>query len=197
MLTRAVVLTLTPLFTLLPAVNGYAETQTNHGAHQAGMHDGYPPMAMDRTIPTEPGQSAFAAIQEIVGLLEADPETDWRRVDIEGLRQHLIDMNNVTLHARVEAERSETGVRYRVSSPDSQVVESIQRMVISHGHSLGELGGARQQVRKIENGAVLILESSDVRQVQKWAALGFIGWLTADMHHQSHHLALAKGQDIE
>ena len=53
--------------------------------------------------PKEPGQGAFAAIQEIVSLLVANPETDWSKVDIPALRAHLVDMNNVTLHARVEA----------------------------------------------------------------------------------------------
>lgn len=40
-------------------------------------------------LPQETGQSAFAAIQEIVTKLEADPATDWSKIDIESLRQHL------------------------------------------------------------------------------------------------------------
>ncbi|MFX5914869.1 hypothetical protein ABTE45_18800, partial [Acinetobacter baumannii] len=55
-------------------------------------------------MPTQPGQSAFAAILEIVALLEADPATDWSKVNIEALRQHLIDMDNVTLRADVKSE---------------------------------------------------------------------------------------------
>ena len=31
----------------------------------------------------EPGQAAFAAIQEIVALLDADPSTDWSKVNIK------------------------------------------------------------------------------------------------------------------
>lgn len=42
-------------------------------------------------------QSAFVAIQEIVWLQEANPKTDWSKVNIELLRQHLIDMDNVSL----------------------------------------------------------------------------------------------------
>src|SRR5215475_4151224 len=48
---------------------------------------------------TMPGQDAFGAIQEIVEILQSDPKTDWSKVNIDGLRQHLIDMNEVTLHA--------------------------------------------------------------------------------------------------
>ena len=49
--------------------------------------------------PTMPGQDAFGAIQEIVQILEADPTTDWSKVNIAALREHLVDMNEVTLRA--------------------------------------------------------------------------------------------------
>ena len=45
------------------------------------------------TSPPMPGQDAFGAIQEIVQILDADPKTDWSKVDLEALRQHLIDMD--------------------------------------------------------------------------------------------------------
>jgi hypothetical protein len=60
--------------------------------NRAGMH-------AVSTIPTLIGQDAFGAIQEIVQILDADPNTDWSKVDLEALRQHLIDMNEVTLRA--------------------------------------------------------------------------------------------------
>ena len=66
-------------------------------------------------FPPQAGQSAFAAIQEIVQILEADPKTDWSKVDIEALRRHLIDMNNVTLYADVRSEPVEGGMRFTVT----------------------------------------------------------------------------------
>ncbi len=39
-----------------------------------------------RQLPKEAGQSAFAAIHEIVVMLEGDPKTDWSKVDIDALR---------------------------------------------------------------------------------------------------------------
>ena len=59
---------------------------------------------------------AFAAIQEIVRSLEADPKTDWSKVNIEGLRQHLIDMDNVTLRSSVASAPVESGVRFTVTA---------------------------------------------------------------------------------
>ena len=68
--------------------------QHHQGMMPMGGHDG---MHGASTTPTMPGQDTFGAIQEIVQILDADPKTDWSKVDLEALRQHLIDMNEVTL----------------------------------------------------------------------------------------------------
>ena len=36
----------------------------------------------EAVIPTMPGQDAFGAIQEIVRILEADPRTDWSKINL-------------------------------------------------------------------------------------------------------------------
>src|ERR1019366_1336233 len=64
---------------------------------------------------TQPGQAAFGTIQEIVEILEADPATDWSKVDIDALRQHLIDMDNVTLRARVVTTPVLGGARFDIT----------------------------------------------------------------------------------
>ena len=50
----------------------------------------------------------------IVEILEADPATDWGKVNIEALRQHLIDMDNVTLRAELKSGPVEGGMRFIV-----------------------------------------------------------------------------------
>ena len=65
--------------------------------------------------PTEGGQAAFAAIAEIVRLLDADPRTDWSKVNVEALRQHLIDMDEVTMRASVRTEPVEGGAAFIVT----------------------------------------------------------------------------------
>jgi hypothetical protein len=80
----------------------YADAQTRHHHHTEEI------AKQTDVVPMQPGQGAFAAIQEIVEILEADPETDWSKVDIGALRQHLIDMDNVALHAQVEKARRST-----------------------------------------------------------------------------------------
>ena len=74
--------------------------QMPHGPMHGPMMPGGTPTATG--VPTLPGQDAFGAIAEIVRLLDADPQTDWSQVDLERLRQHLIDMNDVVLRAEVK-----------------------------------------------------------------------------------------------
>ena len=45
----------------------------------------------------EGGQATFAALVEIVAKLEQDAKTDWDAVDLDGLREHLLDMNHLVL----------------------------------------------------------------------------------------------------
>jgi len=87
--------------------------------------------------PTELGQDAFAAVQEVVRLLEADPATDWSTVNIDALRAHLVDMNLVTLQAVVSTEHVEGGARYTVTGA-GEVLGAIQRMVPAHAAHDGE-----------------------------------------------------------
>lgn len=91
------------LFAQQPSTTDHA----HHMQHDAGEHSTSP----TATVPMLPGQEAFGAIQEIVNILEADPSTDWSKVDLEALRQHLIDMNEVTLHATVATKLIDVGSR--------------------------------------------------------------------------------------
>jgi len=85
----------------------------HQGVMPMGGHGG---MHGAAATPTLPGQDAFGAIQEIVGILDADPKTDWSKVDLEALRQHLIDMNEVTLKAETAPKQIDGGLR-RSRSP--------------------------------------------------------------------------------
>ncbi|HEX7110432.1 MAG TPA: hypothetical protein VF224_14430 [Aestuariivirga sp.] len=165
-------------FALLTA--GAAPAQ-DHGAMMA--EDG---------VPSETGQATFAAIQEIVALLDANPATEWARVDIEALRQHLIDMNNVTLGAVVEAAEMEGSIRFSVSG-DGSVRESVRRMVMAHATTMNGADGWKFAAESSDNGAILTVSPPDQASMVKLRALGFIGVMTRGMHHQQHHWMLATG----
>jgi hypothetical protein len=70
--------------------------------HQSGMMPmtGHPGMQAGLSTPTMPGQDAFGAIQEIVRNSRRRPKPDWSKIDLEGLRQHLIGHCQVNRLAR-------------------------------------------------------------------------------------------------
>jgi hypothetical protein len=143
--------------------------------------------------PTMPGQDAFGTIQEIVQILEADPKTDWSKVDLEGLRQHLIDMNDVTLKSDVKTTPIEGGIEATVTGT-GRTVEAIQRMVIAHATELSKMNGWTAKADKISSGVRLTVTSTVPAQVDRLRGLGFIGLVVSGAHHQIHHLAMAKGE---
>jgi len=142
--------------------------------------------------PTETGQSAFAVIAEIVVLLQADPHTDWKAVNIAALRAHLVDMDAVTLHAEVVVDEIEAGARFSVTSSDANVTDSIRRMLLAHGQVMPE--GDRMVIEsgEIAGGARMTVTGSSAAMIR---GLGFFGVMTLGAHHQAHHLALARGSN--
>ncbi len=140
---------------------------------------------------SEPGQAAFAAIQEIVGILAADPATDWSRVSVDALRDHLVDMDNVTLKAVVASQPVDGGMRFQIAGSGS-VQDSIRRMVTAHANTMDGVDGWRFEASVTSDGAELtVLPTADDRS--KLGGLGFFGVMARGIHHHEHHLMLARG----
>ncbi|KAA0686103.1 hypothetical protein DS837_10345 [Azospirillum brasilense] len=159
----------------------------DHAAHHAEA-----PTSPSSAVPTMPGQDAFGTIQEIVRILEADPSTDWSKVDIEALRQHLVDMNEVTLNAKAAATPVDGGARHEVTG-DGRTLEAIRRMVPAHGHEINGVNGWSAKAEPTANGVVLTVTAVAPKETARIRGLGFIGIMAQGSHHQAHHLAMAKG----
>jgi len=162
----------------------------HHGAmpmgNQADIHGA-------STTPLLPGQDAFAAIQEIVQILDADPKTDWSKVDLEALRQHLIDMNEVTLKTDVAPKRIDGGLEIAITGTGRTLV-AIQRMVPAWAQAMDGHQGWSTKATPLPNGDLLTVTATDPNEVRHIRGLGFIGLLVSGSMHQPHHLAMAKGE---
>jgi len=172
---------------LLACAGGSAQAQ-NDPSHMHMQH-----MASAGTVPTSPGQAAFGAIQEIVNLLQADPKTDWSKVDIDALRQHLIDMDEVTLRAAVRKEPIDSGLRMTVTG-SGRTLEAIQRMVPDHAREIDGTNGWTVRAAPNADGVTLTVTASNAAEAAKIRGLGFMGIMAKGGHHQVHHLAMAKGE---
>ncbi len=177
-------------------MDGKGPMQGHHRMMQEMMRKGmtgmgHPGMMMHSGQPTMPGQDAFGTIQEIVGILEADPETDWSKVNISALREHLIDMNEVTLKSVARERRLDNGIEIAISG-EGRTVEAIKRMAPAHARELVKTGWSAT-TEDLPNGVKLIVTSTDPQQAVRIRGLGFMGIMVQGGHHQLHHLAMAKG----
>lgn len=146
-------------------------------------------------VPKEGGQAAFTSIAEIVRMLDADPRTDWSKVNVEALRQHLIDMDEVTMRAQVRAESVDGGARFIVTG-SGRTLEAIRRMTRSRAATGTPDNSVRMSVEEIPDGVrftALAGNPADARAVARIRGLGFIGVVALGDHHAPHHLGIANG----
>jgi hypothetical protein len=164
------------------------------GHHGRMMMHGHPmgSMGMEEATPTLLGQDAFGAVQEIVRILEADPDTDWSKVNLDALREHLIDMNEVTLHADAAVEPVEGGIRVAVTGT-GRTLAAIRRMVPAHAREIDGQKNWHSRTESLPDGVMLIVTTDDAKQVAIIRGLRFMGVLASGTHHRMHHLMMAKG----
>lgn len=140
----------------------------------------------------ETGQSQFAAIAEIVTMLRDDPDTHWAMVDIDALREHLVDMDNVTTKAMVETTVKDLTVTFSVTGTDP-IAGSIKRMVLAHSPMLQQSLGWTVVAEEQADGAIMKVQLDSIDNLDEVTGLGFFGLMTIGAHHQQHHLMIAKG----
>jgi hypothetical protein len=146
--------------------------------------------------PTMSGQDAFGAISEVVQKLDADPSTDWSKVELERLRQHLIDMNEVVLRSQVKQSGVPGGLVMDVTGT-GRTEQAIRAMLVPHAAELDRMPAFAAKTEPIAGGVRLTVTAKapdDAKAVARLRGLGFIGLLTAGAHHGPHHLAMAKGE---
>lgn len=175
------------------------------GGHDGGMGGGqgggmemmaerHASMHQEMGVTPENGQSAFNVIQSVVQQLEQNPDTDWSTVNMDALRDHLIDMQRVMIGANVSSENIEGGVRHTVSGNAAPVQHAIHRMVLSHARQMSSSSEWTIDAERTNEGAVLTITSDVAAETVKIRALGFSGFMVLGDHHQAHHWQMATGQ---
>jgi hypothetical protein len=189
--TAAAVLLVSALALAQTKPDGAPAMMQHHGGAMGGMAGHHAMAGGDG--PSAPGQAAFGTVQEIVRLLEADPATDWTKVNLGALREHLIDMDEVTMRAVATETPIDGGLRVAVTGA-GRTLTAIQRMIPAHATALNGLHGWTVASASQADGAVLTVTSTDPKELAHIRGLGFIGLLASGPHHQPHHLAMAKGE---
>ncbi|MEN8895338.1 MAG: hypothetical protein ABF248_04515 [Yoonia sp.] len=170
-----------------------AVAQTTHTGHGDGMdHAQHGQVDPAGAVLTEPGQSAFATLSEVVRVLEADPNTDWAMVDLSGLRADLVDMDRLVKGAIVTETVLPNGIS-AVATGNAETIATLQRMVPAHAAQLANDNRWEVEAAQTDNGMELRVTSDDVAVVGRIKGLGFFGLMASQDHHREHHLMMARG----
>jgi hypothetical protein len=181
------------LFVAAVCLVGPHALQAQH--HRAGGADSSAVRTPHTTLHA-PGESVFGAVQEALRRLEADPNTDWSAVDVDALRQHLIDMHHVAMHVAVERKAPvDGGLRLRVRPTTEAARASLDRVLSAHPSMLKQETGWTMDVETDGASYVLRVTTEDTAEVAKLRALGYMGLLAYGQHHQRHHWHLVRGQN--
>lgn len=182
--------------TVLIGGAAFAFAQTSHTGHSDGMdHSAHQQeQAMTGAALSEPGQGAFAALSEVVRVLEADPNTDWAQVDLTGLRAHLVDMDRMVIDAVVMETDLPDGIN-AIATGDADTIATLRRMVPAHAGQLARDDRWAVVVSETSDGIELSVTSEIPEVVVRIKGLGFFGLMASQDHHREHHLMMARGID--
>lgn len=185
-------LALALLIVPVPGTTDAVAQESAHRSHAAAQH---PEQERGETLLHASGNAAFAAIREVVEELESREETDWSRVDLEALRQHLRDMQRFTLEARVEErEPVEGGLRVVVRGEGPAASEAIRRALRAHAPMLEKETDWSVEVTPRGDRTTLVVTGSSASGEAKIRGLGYIGLMATGAHHQRHHWMIATGR---
>ena len=160
-----------------------------HGDHAAHMSAGA------GAVPSLPGNDIFGAITEIVALLSADRATDWSRVSIDALRDHLLDMDAVARGPAPETRVVDGGIEMRILTT-GPAGEAAARMVPAHSVIMEtETNWLSSVDASVTGTLVWRVTRSRPEDGLVIRGLGFFGLLATGAHHPAHHLAMAKGSN--
>lgn len=181
-----------PLFAVIAGLSGAPVfAQTTAHSHVEGMsHDELQVPVAAAVLPEEPGQGAFAAISEIVTMLTADPATDWSKVNITGLRNHLVDMDDLIGESVATLRYIPGGLEITLDlgAPGN---DAASRMVPAHAPFVQADAGWASIVSM--NGDMLVWTVTSDADETQIRGLGFFGLMATGDHHRAHHLGMARG----
>lgn len=174
-------------------------SKMDHSKHMVQMADQNAPSSpapMSASPLTEAGNAVFGTIQEAIKQLDANPNTDWTKVDLEGLRQHLIDMENFTIHVDVISSKDiEKGVVVIVKPTTDAAKASLTRALAAHPGMLKQESGWDMTTKAEGDSFILTIETDKPEEVARLRALGYIGVMALGDHHQVHHWGMASGNN--
>lgn len=150
----------------------------------------------NKTVLSEAGNDAFGTIQEVIEKLTSNPNTDWSKVDLEKLRKHLVDMNNMTLNVNIVSQKNiQQGLEVVIEATTKGSQETLKRVFEAHPPQLNRDTGWHMVVTNEGERFRLTTTTTNQKDIVKIRGLGYIGLMAYGRHHQKHHWEMAIGKN--
>ncbi len=178
-----------------------ATAQTDHNnMDHSKMHGTTAQTQSDKNPPApqlhEAGNDAFGTIQEVINQLINDPLTDWEKVNLEALRIHLLDMQDMTVNIEVISQQAiDNGMVAVVRPTTARSAKSLAKVFAAHPAQLQRETGWTMAIDLQDGQYSLTTTSTTPGDVNKIRGLGYIGLMAYGNHHQPHHWAMATGSN--
>ncbi len=189
-------------FAFISTSHSYADevdhSKMDHSKHMMSMSHSDTQISTPSPDPIlkEAGNDVFGTIQEAIKQLDANPKTDWSKVDLEALRQHLIDMKNFTLDVDVLSQKNtEKGTKIIIKASTEAAKASLSRAMLAHPAMLKSETGWTMTVTAKDDKYTLNISTEKPDEVARLRALGYIGVMALGNHHQIHHWMMASGNN--
>ena len=178
---------------LLSGVLYASSNHTGDHLHQGTMMNH---MTKDSKITlTEAGNDAFGSIQEVIKKLNDDPNTDWSKVNIEALRAHLSDMQDMTLNIKIISQKNiPNGVEVTIKATTPRAYGALKRVFKAHPKQLKKETGWDMKVEEKDKNFTMRILTSKKNEIDKIRGLGYIGIMAYGAHHQPHHWMMANSK---
>lgn len=177
----------------------FAQTDHNNMDHQMHAAQSDTPAEQSQItgpLPTEAGNDAFGTIQEIIELLNDNPDTDWTQVNIEALRMHLVDMHDMTINVNVISQKAIPNGMIAVIEPTTpRAAGALARVMMAHPAQLEQETGWTMRIDRRGRRYALSVTTENAQEVDKIRGLGYIGLMAYGAHHQPHHWSMATGHN--
>lgn len=144
----------------------------------------------------EAGNDIFAALQEVISALNADPKTDWSEVNLTALKEHLLDMRDMVINVELVSKKAlKNGSEILIKPTNKRARQAMKRVLSGHPAQLKQETGWNMSVTKQTDTYLLTTTTENQAEVSKIIGLGYIGLMAHGSHHQPHHWSMATGSN--
>ena len=142
---------------------------------------------------SEGGTGPFSAIREAIGVLVNDKNTDWAKVNLDGFRIHLIQMEDITLNVSVVMFDIDGGFGVVVTPTTERARLSLDEVLGTYPQQIYKETGWMMEASQVGGSFKIMVRTNNFDELPLLRGLGYIGVMAWGESHLPHHYGIVSG----